>query len=251
MNSNRNKIITAIVIIIHLYGFTANAQVNVPKYEIGGGLGAYVYQGDLTPSLAGSFRTMRLGINLYGSKILSRSFSVRGNLAIAGLKGDDAVYDQPEYRKERAFNFRSPLFELTGLVVWNPLGKNYDDKGFSPYLFGGAGVSFLKIKKDWSNFNAAYFGESSDIPATLAVDAAHKLPKITPVVPVGIGLRYNLSSRIAVTAESSYRFVFTDYLDGFSHSVNPAKDDHYHSLSIGAVYRVGKKNTLDCPVIRY
>ncbi|MEI9946765.1 MAG: DUF6089 family protein [Chitinophagaceae bacterium] len=246
---NNNTI--AAVIVFSLYHFTAGAQLNVPKYEIGAGIGAYVYQGDLTPSFSGSFRTMRVGINIHGSKIMSRSFMVRANLAFAGLRGDDAGYDDPEYRKQRAFNFRSPLFEVTGQLVWNPLGKNYDDKGFSPYLFGGAGFSFLKVKRDYSNFNAAYFGESSDIGARLAVDETQRLPRVQPVVPVGIGVRYNLSSRIAVNAESSYRFVFTDYLDGFSQSVNPQKDDHYHSTSVGIIYRIGKKNLLDCPVIRY
>ena len=233
-----------------VYHFTTNAQLNIPKYEFGLSIGTYVYQGDLTPDPAGSFRNAQPGVNIHGSKIVSRSFSLRANLSFSNLHGDDAAYQHPAYRQQRNFNFSSPLFELSGLLVWSPLRKNYDDKGFSPYLFGGVGAAFLHIKRDWSNFNAHYFGETSDIPQRLAVDAAHPLPNVIPVVPVGIGLRYNLSSRLAVNAESSYRFIFTDYLDGFSVSANPGSNDHYHSTSIGVIYRIGKKNMLDCPVVR-
>jgi hypothetical protein len=68
---------------------------------------------------------------------------------------------------------------------------------------------------------------------------------------VGIGLRYGISSRLAVSVESSYRLMFTDYLDGFSQAANPEKNDHYHSTTIGLIYRIGKKNMLGCPVLRY
>ena len=70
-----------------------------------------------------------------------------------------------------------------------------------------------------------------------------------PVFPVGFGLRYGVSNRLAVNAETSYRFTRTDYLDGFSKAVNPLKGDTYSSISIGAIYRIGKKNMLDCPKV--
>jgi hypothetical protein len=254
MNTNREGMLTATIVAVALQIFSASAQTitsNVPKFEIGASLAAFVYQGDLTPSAAGSFRTMRPGINLHGSKILNPSFLLRTNLAISGFKGDDALYDDPEYRKHRAFKFKSPLFELSELIVWNPLGKNYDDRGLSPYLFAGIGVGFLKVKRDWSNFDADYFGEESDLPARIQQDADHKTPKVIPVIPIGFGLRYGLSSRLAVHAESSYRFSRTDYIDGFSQAVNPNRDDAYSSISIGAIYRIGKKNLLDCPKVTW
>ncbi len=240
-----------LITIISLDIFEANAQTDAIKYELGAGLSSLIYQGDLTPSRLGSYRTMKLGVNIYGSRILNRSFMVRINLAIGGLKGDEAKYNNPEYRKQRNFNFRTPVVEIAPLLVWNPLGKNFTEKGFSPYLFGGAGFSFLKIKRDWSNFNAAYFGDGSDIPERIAVDAAQSTPRVLPVIPVGAGIRYDLSSTIAVNAETSYRFTFTDYLDGFSQAANPARNDHYQAITVGAVFRFGNRNTLACPVVKY
>lgn len=242
------KIIAAVIICTSL---TAGAQGKINKFEIGVSPAIFIYQGDLTPEQLGSFKTMRLGIILHGSKILNAAFSLRTNLAIGGLKGDDAKYNNPEYRKQRNFNFRTPVAEISELVVWNPLGKNYSEKGFSPYFFGGAGISLLKIKRDWSNFNAAYFGDGSDISAGLAADGSHKLPKLIPVIPAGAGVRYELSQRFAVNAETAYRFVFTDYLDGFSKAANPDRNDHYHTTSVGAIYKIGAKNKLGCPVMKY
>lgn len=248
MYNNQRKFIIALLMITGPMALVA--QVNVPKFEIGAGLGGYVYQGDLTPSRLGSFRTTRIGLNLYFSKLLSPSFSTRTNLAIAGLKADEGKYDDPEYRRERAFKFRSPVFELSQLLVWNPLRKNYDDRGFSPYLFGGAGISFIKVKRDWSNYNPEYFS-LTDVSARLAQDSMHSTPRVTPVIPLGIGFRYGISPRLAVSVESSYRLMFTDYLDGFSQAANPEKNDHYHSTTIGLIYRIGKKNMLACPVLKY
>ncbi len=244
----------AVILLIGLISMKTGdlyAQINVAKFEVGAGLSSYIYQGDLAPSRLGSYKTMRLGINLNGSRIINRSLMVRLNLAIGGLRGDESKYNNPEYRKQRNFNFRTPVVEVAPMLVWNLFGKNYTDKGLSPYLFGGAGISFLKIKRDWSNFNAAYFGDGSDIPERIAMDAEHSLPGIIPVIPLGAGIRYGISPSIALTAESSYRLTFTDYLDGFSKAANPSRNDHYQTITIGAIYRAGNKNTLGCPVVKY
>ncbi|MBL7747822.1 MAG: hypothetical protein JNM19_10370 [Chitinophagaceae bacterium] len=230
----------------------AYAQQNDPKYEFGLNLGFLVYQGDLTPKRLGSFETQKFSIGLHASRFFSPSFSVRLNLLRGKLSGDEAVYDDPEYRKMRALSFTTPVTELSVQFVWNVLGRNYADKGFSPYVFAGGGFSFLKIKPDASRINTTYFDpETSEVWAGLADDTAHALPKVLPVIPVGVGVKYFFSQRFGLNAETSYRLAYTDYLDGFSQAVNPKKNDHYLNYSIGVVLRTGKKNTLACPVMRY
>jgi hypothetical protein len=240
-------------IVLFLNRSVLNAQMQSKGIEAGVGLGAYVYQGDLTPESLGSFRTMKPGIHLFGSKILNANLSLRINLAIAGLKGDESKYSTPEYRQQRNFNFKTGLFELSGLGVWDIRGNNYNrTKGsFSPYIFSGAGLSFVNIRPDWSNMNTTVFNTESEVQAGLTIDAQKRLQHIIPFVPVGLGIRYEISDRLAMNAETGYRFVFTDYLDGFSYSANPKKDDHYHSSAAGVIYKLGKKNSLNCPVIKY
>ncbi len=250
MNSSIKSIIVAVIFFIKTPLF---AQDKNRQYEFGFGAGIVVYQGDLTPNQFGSYETMKLAVNLNVAKVFSSSFSARANFYRGRLKGDDGIYNTPEFRKQRNFNFSSPVTELSLLLIYNPLGKNYSSKGFSPYLFSGAGFSFLNIKRDHSSFNAAYFGDGSDLPTRIAEDDAQTPPRITPVIPIGAGIRYNISERWAVNAESSYRLMFTDYLDGFSQAANPAKKDHYQTTTVGIIYKTGAgvKNKNGCPVIKY
>ncbi len=238
--------------IIFSISMRAHTQTIHPKYEFGINIGFLVYQGDLTPERLGSFRTQKLAWGLHASRIFNSSFSVRGNFVYGKLRGDDALYNYPGYRKQRNFNFTTPVLELSGQLVWNPASKNYIEKGFSPYLFAGAGFSLLQIKRDWSNINTSYFDpETSGTWAGLAADSSHSLPRLLPVIPVGAGVKYFIYSHWAVNAEVAYRVIRTDYLDGFSKSANPTLKDHYFGYSAGIIYRTGKMNKMDCPVIKY
>lgn len=220
-------------------------------YELGAGIGAYVYQGDLAPSRLGSFRTLKPGLQLQGTKLLSSSLAVRLNLAISKLKGDESKFDNPAYRQQRNFSFTTPLIEASGLLVWDLRGKNYTDryKIFSPYLFAGIGVSYLNIKRDWSKMNTEIFDAASGVQAGLNEDASKSLPRLLPVIPVGAGVRYDFSQRFALSLETAYRLTASDYIDGFSKAANPKRNDHYHSTTLGLIYKPGRKNTLACPAI--
>jgi Domain of unknown function (DUF6089) len=240
-----------IIIVLFLAGLPAYlfCQRGSANYELGASLGLFVYQGDLTPSRLGSFRTQKPGLNLFANRVLSRSFSLRTNLTFSKLKGDDGRYSNPEFRKQRNFNFTSSLVEISESIAWNPFG-NDDEHTISPYLMAGLGFSFLHIKKDWSRFNSEYFGNAPEVLNGLVADGQHSLPGGVLVVPVGFGLRHSLSRRLSVSAEAAYRLTFTDYLDGFSRAANPGKDDHYSSYSVGVIYKLGKPNKLNCPVMR-
>jgi Domain of unknown function (DUF6089) len=246
MSVLKNSALTVIIILIT--SSFLHAQIDLSKYEVGLSGGVFVYQGDLTPQRLGSYKTLKPQFALHVYRILSPSFSVRLNINRGKLYGNDAAYSNPEWRRQRNFNFTTPVTELSLQGVWNILQAR--SPRFSPYLFAGAGISFLKIKRDWSNMDPDVFGESSDVQAGLAVDAAKTLPRIIPVVPVGAGVRYALSDRFSLTGETSYRLSFTDYMDGFSKSANPGKNDHYLSHSIGIIYSFGKKDKqLGCPSV--
>jgi len=220
-----------------------HAQVDLSKFQIGLTGGVFVYQGDLTPSPFGSYRTMRPTVNLFVNRILNPSFSLRTSLFYGGLSANDAAYQLPEWRQQRSLSFRTKTFELSELLVWNAWST---DRKFVPYLFGGIGLSFLNIKRDWSKFNGEFF-TSEDLSSRVAADLAHETPKVIPVVPVGIGIQYSIKKNLSVIAETAYRFTRTDYLDGFSKAGNPALYDHYQSHTIGVLYRIGKKSNLNCP----
>lgn len=227
------------------------AQHFTHRYEVGVTAGTLVYQGDLTPSDAGSYQTLSPGIGLFASRILNRSFSARANIFFGKLEGNDALYDKPEYRKQRNFSFSTPVNEITGSIIWNILSKNGKENisGFSPYVFAGAGISMLHISRDRSNFNAEYFNSES-VAEGLAVDFAHRTPASILVFPAGAGLRYVLTPQLSITAETGYRFLLTDYLDGFSRAANPYVKDSYHCHSIGFIFSLGSRNRYSCPPVK-
>jgi hypothetical protein len=227
------------------------AQSLVPKHEIGIGAGIFVYQGDLTPETAGAFKSPGFAFNLFYNRLLSRSFSLRTNLAHGKLMADDGNYKTPAWRKERAFRFGARVTEISEQLVWNILGNNYGEKKIiSPYIFGGIGLSSLRITRDWRNLNYDYFAGEPALFDGLAEDSLHTLPGTIAVLPVGLGIRYPITNKLSIMAEASYRFTFTDYIDGFSKASNPDKNDHYSNISFGLIYTFGKRSTLDCPVIR-
>lgn len=224
------------------------AQKKTGTFELGAAIAAFTYQGDLTPEAIGSFKTMKPGFVLSASKIFTPSMALRLQIIAGSIKGDEAKYKQPEYQSHRAFSFRSPVVEVSPQLVWNVFGTNNSDRrDLSPYLFAGGTLSYFNLKPDGSKFDSAYFGDGSDIPDRLATDEQKKLTKLKFTIPAGAGIQYNLSHRLAFTGELSYHFPFTDYLDGFSKSVNPHKGDHYFISAIGIVFRFGVQDKLGCP----
>lgn len=228
----------------------ANAQLSSP-YQFGAGIGAYVYQGDLTPHRTGSWETLRPGFHLNASRSITNAFAARLQFSYARLKGDDAVYSHPPYRQQRNLAFNSPVAELAFSGVWNMLQTNFDSRynpRLTPYLTAGVGLSYVKINRDYSRFNTAYFGSESNVIDGLSEDIAHSTPRLMPVIPLGAGVQYALNESWSLSLETNYRFTFTDYLDGFSQVASPRYKDSYHSTSIGIVYRPGRNRGINCPV---
>jgi opacity protein-like surface antigen len=225
----------------------------IPKYEIGVHIGSFIYQGDLTPIELGAFNTMKPGFGISGTRNINSLYAVRLQFLRGWLKGDDSKYDNPAWRQQRNFNFKTPVTELSALLVRNITGLIPNEAGiinFSPYVFGGISYSFLKIKRDWSQFNYSHFAAETAVVNGLTEDINHKVPKGIFSIPIGFGVRYGITEKLSFSLEGTYRILDTDYLDGFSQAANPDKNDHYHTLMAGLIYSFGKRNRFDCPVIK-
>ncbi len=249
-----NKVTTTAGLLLLFIIITQTVTAQTSKWQLGVNGGVFIYQGDLTPTSIGSYATPSpvFGVNV--SWVLNSYFSVRANLAVGKLRGDDAAYSDPAWRRQRNFNFSTPVTELSGLMVWNLFGNNSNELGMrlSPYVFGGAGISWLNIRRDYSRLNPDLFGTSSKERQGIITDSAKTLPGTIPVIPLGLGVQYYISPKISLTAETNFRYTFTDYLDGFSYSANPNQRDFYHSHTIGILFRFGaNKNDIGCPVMKF
>ena len=123
---------------------TANSQSSlIPKYEIGVHLGTFIYQGDLTPNDLGAFNTMKPGFGISATRNINSFYAIRFQLLRGSLRGDDATYDEPSWRQQRNFNFKTPVTELSLLLARNLIRLAPNDAGiinFVPYVFSG--ISF-------------------------------------------------------------------------------------------------------------
>lgn len=221
------------IIAFFAFSLTARAQSSSPGFEVGAHASFFFYQGDLAPDI-GSYKTPGFGVGLFGSYRFTQSLSVRANLALGNLRGDDAKYAEPAWREERNLNFSTSVTEVSGLLVWDFNRRNRSR--LTPYVFAGLGYSFLDVKPDYSKATIRL----SDV----AEDQAHAKPENMLVIPVGGGVRYALSESLSLNAEGSYRLGSqTDYLDGVSLAGTPSKNDYYLSISVGVIYSLSSNGS--------
>ncbi len=226
----------------------AKAQFVPSKWEAGFNAGTLVYQGDLSAGYFGYTRALKPAVELWVSKSLDDYFSIRANLLRGELGADESTYSSPAWRSHRNLAFQSSVTEFSAMLVWDLYGKTYREgmRRLSPYFFIGGGLTILNVKRDWSRFDTAYFDSKTTAGIGLGLDSLHKPPSIVPVIPVGAGIRFMISSPFFINAEATYRITASDYIDGFKYSGNPAKNDHFYGLSLGLSYRFGK-NSMNCP----
>ena len=206
--------------------------------EYSAGIGAAIYQGDISPYSLGTLRRPGLSVQLAGSYNISPSVSVRLNYAFASLFENDSRYTG-SFRALRNFSFETKVNEIGAHLVYNPLRNNgNEDYGtVVPYFFAGLGVGLLNISREWKDFQYSYVYWQKWVLPGLAADSLHELPKFMLTVPVGAGLRYEFEENVSFFAEVAHRFTNQEYLDGFSKAANRKKRDAFSTVTIGVIFR--------------
>ena len=245
-----SKIIGSAIILILGIHSSVSAQINYSGYEIGVNGGTLIYQGDLTPKWYGYTKSIRPAIGLYASKSLDGYFSLRANFTRGRILADESKYSAPSWRQYRNFKFSTSITEFSALLVFNPFGQNnqYNFRRLSAYAFAGGGLTFLNVKRDWSRFNTTYFDTKSLATESLAADTVHTTPLVVGVLPLGVGLKYILSQRLALNAEGTYHLTSSDYVDGFSYKGQGQRHDNYYGISLGVSFLFGK-DKYACPTV--
>lgn len=212
------KIKIAIILFV-LLSLGAKSQSD----DLGIFLGASYYTGDLNPY--GHFNqntNPALGL-VYRHNTRDNRMSFR----LHGMYGKIEGYDHQsknEFRKNRDLNFSSEIFELGAIWEVNffeyELGntsRNY----FSPFLFMGVAYYHFDphglLNDDW--YELQPLGTEGQNTTANSNDY-YKLNQFS--VPLGIGIKMNLSRTVGVAFEYGVRKTFTDYLDDVSKKyVNP------------------------------
>jgi Domain of unknown function (DUF6089) len=244
------KVSPFFLLFFFFYNSGVFAQFVPSRYEVGINVGTLIYQGDLAKGDLGYTRSLKPAVSLWASRSFDDYFSLRANVLRGAIGADESTYSSPAWRRHRNLAFSSSVTEFSALLVWDMFGKTYREgmHRFSPYLFIGAGLTVLNVKRDWSRFDTVYFPSKTAAYIGLSEDTLHKVPSILPVIPAGAGFRYMISNHFYLNAEATYRISQSDYIDGFKYSGNPKKNDHYYGVSIGVSYRFGRDLT-SCPKV--
>jgi hypothetical protein len=216
-------------------------------FELGGSVGIMNAMTDLGGKKGigkGFIKDMNMKVSkpsfsLYAIAIYKEAIGVRLEGTFGSIQSYDSILKKvaPSTfgRYERNLSFRSSITDIQLAAEIHPLFfKTYDEGEapfFSPYLVAGIGFfSFnpeAKLNGRWYALQPLHtegqgFTEYPD-------RKPYKLNQVN--IPLGIGLRYEVTSSLSARLEIVHRILFTDYLDDISEEVYIDPSLFYNYLS--------------------
>ncbi|RYD81269.1 MAG: hypothetical protein EOP53_06830 [Sphingobacteriales bacterium] len=187
----------------------AKMMAQKPTWEIGLFLGASNYQGDLAPNIV--VAETKPAIGGFIKRAVNDYFAYSLGLNYGTVSGDDKNF---KYLAPRNMHFQSEIFEITPQVEFNffRFGSSPRAHKFTPYLF--TGLSYFKFNpKAKLNDEWVRLQPLTTEGQGIIKDAPKKYSLWQFAIPIGAGLKFNLSPEFNMTVNCGFRSAFTDYLD--------------------------------------
>lgn len=213
-----------------------------PAWEGGILIGGATYQGDLLEDVVPEWEETGPALGAFARFYLHPSFSLRTDLLYARFSGSDQRAADPA-RRARNYRFDSQWGELALLLEWDPFGRRRYPGGagirktFSPFLFAGAGLGVFHPEPEF-NINGG-----TDYPSGVRRDLEETYPHFRPSVPVGVGIRLDLSDRFTLSGLVGTHYLFSDYLDGIKYAGNPQSNDWLWTGGLQLTFRFPQPDT--------
>jgi len=239
MNSHFRSALLACFLQVGSAFFCASASAQNTS-EVGIGLGATNYRGEISPQY--QLQNNRPALTAFYRRDVSVPVTLRGGLLVGLLRADDGnvagenntVPPLPAYRQA---NTKGSVVEASAVLEYNFMDFHYrtDKVHFTPYLFAGV---------------AAYYASTTTVTNNQALTGAFNRDgsMIGIAIPAGAGLKYALSEHINLGLEVGVRKLFTDKLDHLFDQdpllVNPNDPDWYYYSGASLSYTFYK---IRCP----
>jgi len=223
------KKLILVTLLTYLKLSVANAQFS----EVGIIGGGAVYNGtiDITAKNFLSQTTPVFGV--FTKYQITDAVSIRAQLSHTELYADEQKYPSSDWRFQRALNFKTPLTELTLTGEWHffnfgeTMSNSSSRTQYSFYVLGGVGIS---------NFTPHPLADGNNVPDTFLPSMNVRSDnQTTVVIPIGGGLQYMLSEKLALSGEIIGRKTFSPYIDGFS-MVGSTRGDYYFTGTVSLAY---------------
>lgn len=229
------------------------------KIEAGLNFGPTFFLGDLGGNTGKGSRGLK-DINLELTKMMKGAFvsvypadwiGLRVAAQITYVSGEDYTINtnliHESWRKQRNLDFKSTMFEAyTALELYPTMMFNkYDDYDprLKPYGFLGVGMfrfnpkgSILSSNGSRTWYELHQLKTEGQGMAEYPNSKPYSLTQIN--IPMGGGLKYQLSERVSLATELLYRKTFTDYIDDVSTNyIDPKYFDQYLSAPDALIAR--------------
>lgn len=206
----------------------AHAQVG----EVGVGLGTSNFLGDLgkkSPNMKNYFGDIdgslfRPSAQVFYRHTINPRLAFKFALSYGKIEGDDRLSntkqwrDDAWYRSYRNLHFKSYLIEASVMAEFHilkyiPGSKKYR---WTPFVTGGAAVFTFNPKAQYNGEWVALQPLGTEGQGLPQYPDRKKYSLIQPSIPLGLGVKVNLTNFLTLTVEAGHRITFTDYMDDVS-----------------------------------
>lgn len=159
------------------------------RFDIGGGLGMTGYLGDANN--ANLWKNPSWDVEVFLRYNANERWGFKTNFYAGGLRGNSAQMDNV-FPDMQQFKFSTAFYEIGETAEFNffafGIGERYRKlKRWTPYIAAGFSLTL------WSVDGKAYF---------------------SPVIPLGVGLKYKINERVNFGVEFLMKKTLSDNLDG-------------------------------------
>ncbi len=241
--------------------FSQHLIIGGQKFKVEAGLnfGPTFFLGDLGGNAGKGTRFIK-DINLELTKMMKGAFvtvyptdwlGIRVAGQLTYVSGKDYAINSSgiheTWRKQRNLDFRSNMWEVYGAVELYPtiMFRKYEDyePRLKPYGFVGVGLFHFDPEGSLTDVNGVTTWHKLQ-PLRTEGQGMTQYPdrkpyKLTQLnIPMGFGIKYDLSEKVTIGTELLYRHTFTDYIDDVSTNyIDPVYFSQYMSPQEAAVAR--------------
>jgi hypothetical protein len=214
------NLITLLLLSQLTYGFNQSQSFR-RAFEVGIMGGGSYYIGDLNPTTHFKYSDWAAGLIMRYN--LSTRHSFRLTVSYGNVYGDDAKSNDA-FQQNRNLSFYSSIFEIAAGFELDLVKYRINDMKYpiSPYFFYEIAYFRMnpKVKNEFGDEIVLQELSTEGQGTILNSKRPYSLNQIS--IPLGIGIKFNLKKRLAISIEYGIRKTFTDYLDDVSGKyVNP------------------------------
>jgi len=202
--------------------------------ELGIGVGATNYKGEISPQL--QWQNSRPAFTVFYRRDISTPVTLRAGVTAGFLRANDANVEGatggvPPLQNYRQLSLTGGLVEASGVVEYNFLDyhtrKDQHRLHLSPYLFAGLGLYYVNTTVRSANVD-------------LQPDFDRQGAKVGVAIPAGAGLKVALNEYFNLGVEMGVRKTFSDQLDHAGDQtpllVNSHDQDWYYYSGVSLSY---------------